>query len=106
MDWLKKGLIFNSTGIHSWSISHAQVPVVDKVNNEIWRIYYSTRDNKNQSNTSYIEIEAKNPKNIIYIHNKPIIEKGHLGCFDDSGIMPTCIINVNERKYLYYIGYI
>jgi hypothetical protein len=105
MDWLKKGLIFNTTGVHSWSISHAQVPVVDKVNNEIWRIYYSTRDNKNQSTISYIEVESNNPSNIVYKHQSPILEKGELGCFDDSGVMPTCIITVNEKKYLYYIGW-
>jgi hypothetical protein len=105
VSWLKKGLIYNTKGTHPWSISHAQVPIVDKVNKDTWRIYYSTRDSQNQSNTSFIEVEANHPKNIIYIHNKSIIDKGALGCFDDSGVMPTCIINNGGKKYLYYIGW-
>lgn len=105
MIWEKKGLIYNSNNDFKWSKTHAQVPIVDKVSTKKWRIYYATRNNKNESNTSFIEVEANKPQNIIYKHNKPILEKGELGCFDDSGIMPTCILNINKKIFLYYIGW-
>lgn len=105
MNWTKKGLIFSADGKHEWNKTHAQVPVVDMLNDKIWRIYYSTRNSQNRSNCSFIEVEAGNPTNILYQHTTPILELGRRGTFDDSGIMPSCIVNVGSKKYLYYIGW-
>lgn len=105
MQWIKKGLVFNTTQTYEWSQTHAQVPVVDKISDKVWRIYYSTRNSKGKSTISYIEVEAHNPKNILYVHPLPILERGAVGTFDDSGIMPTCILNKGKQKLLYYIGW-
>ena len=43
-NWVKKGLIYNVTGNFEWNKTHAQVPIVDVLNNERLRIYYATRD--------------------------------------------------------------
>lgn len=102
--WAKKGKIFNVDGLYDWNQSHAQVPVVDLLEDRI-RIYYSTRDVSGRSNVSYIEVEKDNPHNIIYKHLAPLFELGSLGAFDDSGIMPSSIITVGNKKYLYYIGW-
>lgn len=74
------------------------------MNNERWRIYYSSRDINNKSRISYIEVEAANPINILYEHDKPIIDLGKLGTFDQDGMMLSSIINVGDMKYLYYFG--
>ncbi|GAB4249284.1 MAG: hypothetical protein Kow0079_01840 [Vicingaceae bacterium] len=103
-NWEKKGLIFNVNSDFEWNHSHAQVPVVDILENKL-RIYYSTRDKNNRSSISYIEVSKENPKEIIYIHNRPILPFGKLGTFDDCGLMPSSIINVNNKKFLYYIGW-
>lgn len=105
MKWIKKGLIYCSKGEYDWNKSHAQIPIVDKLDKERLRIYYSTRDISNRSHISFIDVESTNPQNILYKHNKPILELGKQGTFDDSGQMPTCIVNVNNKKYLYYIGW-
>lgn len=85
--------------------SHASIPVVEKADEKILRIYFGTRNRENRSLTSYIEVESNNPRNILYIHNQPILTLGNLGTFDDSGIMPSWIVNHNGHKYLYYIGW-
>jgi hypothetical protein len=105
MKWEKKGLVFETAGNNSWNRTHAQVPVVDMLNDQVWRIYYATRNDKNQCNTSYIEVEAGNPANVLYAHQGPLFRLGDLGTFDDSGIMPSCILNHNGHKYFYYIGW-
>jgi hypothetical protein len=94
--WIKQGVIFNK----HW----AQLPIVDTENKNFWRIYYSHRiDNK--SYPKYIDIEKENPKNIIFEQKEPILNLGKLGSFDQAGVMPTEIINYNNKKYLYYIGW-
>lgn len=105
MRWIKKGLIFNVDGHQAWNKTHAQCPVVDVVNEDIWRIYYATRNNKKQSQISYIEVEANNPKHIIYKHDAYLFDFGKLATFDESGLMPSSIVTVGDTKYLYYIGW-
>ncbi len=105
MPWIKKGLIFKNSGEYFWNKTHAQGPFVDCLNEAIWRIYYNTRDGQNHTRTSYIEVEAGNPQNVLYVHDKPILEPGSNGSFDDCGSMGTCIVNLYNKKFMYYIGW-
>lgn len=102
--WIKKGHIFNTNGEFAWNRTHAQVPIVDILQDRI-RIYYATRNSDGQSNISYIEVDKVDPQVVLYEHNKPLLDFGNLGCFDDSGIMPSSIVNVGKKKFLYYIGW-
>jgi hypothetical protein len=102
--WIKKGLIYNVKGNHFWNKTHAQVPVVDVLIDRI-RIYYSTRNGQGKSLISFIEVNKENPSEILYEHDQPILNFGNSGTFDDSGLMPTSIITIDNKKYLYYIGW-
>ena len=102
--WVKKGLIYNVDGQFGWNKSHAQVPVVDILSDR-FRIYYSSRNSQGKSNVSYIEVEKNNPQKIIMECKSTLLNLGSPGTFDDSGIMPSSIINVGSKKYLYYIGW-
>lgn len=105
MNWQKKGLIFNTQGEYDWNKSHAQCPVVDLVSESMWRIYYSTRNDKGQSQITFIEVEAGKPETILYQHDKYLFDFGKFGTFDDSGLMPTAVVTIGKYKYLYYIGW-
>lgn len=105
--WNKKGLIYVPDGSLNWSISHAQVPVADFIEdqNRI-KIYFSTRDEFSRSRPAYIIVDADNPKIILEIGKEPILELGNLGTFDDCGVMPSWIVTRNNNeKWLYYIGW-
>lgn len=102
--WEKKGKLFNVNGTFGWNKSHAQVPVVDVLPDRL-RIYYATRDSAGKSNISYIETSKDNPAEVLFENDKPLLELGNLGTFDDSGVMPSCILDVGQKKYLYYIGW-
>jgi hypothetical protein len=105
MGWDKKGLVFVPDGSFDWSISHAQLPIVDVENSGFWRIYYSTRNKFGQSSISYINVEPCNPQNILYIHPRPILALGKLGTFDESGLMAVALVNYKRWKYLFYAGW-
>lgn len=97
--------MFVNRGLHDWDRSHAQVPVANAVDENRIRIYYASRNARGQSLTSFIEVDAKQPSEILYEHNRPLLSLGSLGAFDESGIMPTCILDVKNEKFLYYIGW-
>jgi len=42
---------------------------------------------------------------VIYNHHEPIIEKGGIGNFDDSGVNITSVIKVNGKHRFYYYGW-
>jgi len=105
MKWIKKGVIFTPDRNFDWMLSHASIPVVDEVRSGVLRIYFGTRDGNGRSQTSYIEVGAARPENVLYIHDQPVLSLGRPGTFDDSGIMPSWIVNHQNKKYLYYIGW-
>ena len=105
MRWRKQGLIFAASGQQEWMAHHACVPIADKVNDEVLRIYFGPRDTQGRTTTTFIEVEADRPANVIYVHTEPVLGLGKLGAFDDSGAMPCSIVNRGDRKYLYYIGW-
>ena len=99
------GAIFRVDGNRSWNVTHAQVPVVLPLNDDLLRIYYSSRDAYNISRISFFDTNRQNPEQIHYVSSEPILEPGPLGSFDDSGVMPTCVLRVEDQIWLYYIGW-
>lgn len=102
---VKKGQIFNVDASLPWARTHAQIPSPDVLDDGRIRIYYATRDDLNRALTSFIEVDADNPKNVLYVHDRPILDFGKLGCFDDCGVMPSCVVTHGDLKYLYYCGW-
>lgn len=105
MKWEKQGLIFNVDMISEWMHSHAAIPFAEHIKNDLFRIHFTTRDTKNRSHGAFIDIDITNPKVIINISSEPTVTPGPLGAFDDSGAMPSCLVNYQNKKFLYYIGW-
>jgi hypothetical protein len=89
--WTKHGLIYAS--------SKAQLPILD-ARDDVWRIYYTSRNDKNQNIGNYLEVEPGSPY-IIINQKKNILLPGPEGDTDSAGVMPTAVYKNN----LYYIGW-
>ena len=105
MRWVKKGLIFKVDRQSEWMAHHACVPIADRVSDDVLRIYFGPRDTRGRTRTTFIEVEADNPSKVLRVHDRPVLDLGRLGAFDDSGVMPSCVVNHSGRKYLFYIGW-
>lgn len=105
MKWLKKGLIFKPEGQFNWVVTHAMVPIADRIGEDLYRIYFSGRDRLNRSLIGYVEVNINEPQNILYISEKPVLCLGALGTFDDNGVTPSWIVDHKGKKYMYYIGW-
>lgn len=104
-EWNKLGKIYSVSGENPKMSSHAQVPIAEMTDNGVIRIYYSSRDNKNKSRIFSVDISSSFPYKVIKKVESPLLDLGPLGSFDDSGVMPTWIVNKGKDKYLYYIGW-
>lgn len=104
MKWEKLGRVFCADSNSDWMHSHAMIPIAERTGGDLYRIYFSSRDKLNRGHGAYLEIDMRNPTKVIRVHEKPILEPGALGCFDDSGSLPNSIVKVGSRKLLYYTG--
>lgn len=103
--WKKSGLIFCPSGEYYWMKSHASVPVAENIGEDFYKIYFSSRDINKRSFTGYVIIDITRPHNILELSKTPVLTPGGLGEFDDSGSMATWLVNYNNKKFLYYIGW-
>ncbi len=106
MKWIKKGRIFDPENNKSkWIKNYASLPVVNLIDEAKLRIYFSTRDSEGRSLPTFIDVNPHQPNDIHYIADGPILQLGERGTFDDNGIMPSSVIEINNKIYMYYIGW-
>lgn len=104
------GLILEPTGRYPWMQTHAQVPYSILFKNSI-RVYFSTREAVDsagnfRSYSGFVELDRTNPSSILGLSNKPIIQLGQLGEFDEFGSMAGSVVKNAENEYfLYFCGW-
>ena len=104
MNWIKRKLIFNACAQNDLMYSHAQIPAPLKLDDSIYRIYFSSRDRAGKTRPFFLEYDFAK-ETVIRVMEKPLFEHGPIGSFDDSGIMPSSLIRVDGLIYMYYIAW-
>jgi hypothetical protein len=104
MSWLKKGMVFKPAGQGGWMNSHAAAPTV-LVKEDRLRIYFASRPVNTLSMPSFIDVDIRDPSRILYVNEKPLLECGRPGTFDEFGVVPSCVITCGELVYLYTSGW-
>ncbi|EGG1780802.1 hypothetical protein KQO38_000103 [Campylobacter coli] len=105
MRWEKKGLIFCPNKESEWISNSVLTPQPFLLNEEVIRVYASFRDEIGIGRIGYIDLEAKNPKKIIKISKKPILNIGKNGIFDDNGVILGDVLRIENKIYMYYVAF-
>jgi len=105
MHWRKLGCIFEPRAEASWICSHAAVPIPHHLDGDRFRIYFSSRNDFNQAQFGYLEIDLKEPAHPLALAGKPALEIGRTGNFDDSGVIGDWIVKRGDALHLYYTGW-
>jgi hypothetical protein len=104
--WQKRGVIFETNRQHPWMVTHACVPTALLLDGgERIRIYFAPRNKHGQSIPTFIDVKADDPSQVLKLHDKPILQLGELGTFDDGGIMPCSVVRKGDDIFLYYVGW-
>jgi hypothetical protein len=90
MPWQRSGLIYacDAQPGRDWALSHAQCPTPDRISDATLRIYFGTRDAANRTRPTFVDVDPECPERIQYAHERPVLDLGELGCFDDLGVIP------------------
>jgi hypothetical protein len=106
MKWQKRGLIYEPDRSLPWSRHYGILPTPDYDHHlNSFKVFFSTADEKHNSRLYLVNLDPKNPKNKMSQLQGPLLDVGSPGCFDDSGVVPSCILKDEDSIKLYYIGF-
>jgi hypothetical protein len=102
--WTKRGLIYSVDSRLPWAKSHAQIPTVCSIDGTHVGVLFSSRDQANRSRIARLTFDTTQGQ-VLEVSASPILDLGPIGAFDDCGVMPSCVVDYADKKYLYYIGW-
>lgn len=105
MKWKKLKHLFAPHNEYEWMYSHAANPFAEITPDNNWLIYFTSRDKNNRSFINALIINPHNNFKIIKISSRPLVSPGEPGLFDDSGCAMGYLMKINEKRYLYYLGW-
>lgn len=111
-NWKKLGCVFNPTDYPNrpdWMHEFAQAPHVLEFDDYL-RVYFNCRpkpDKNGQyvSYCGYVDVDKNNLFNVLKIAEKPVLELGKLGTFDEFGTYPFSVIKHKDHLLAYYGGW-
>jgi len=104
MKWTKKGLVYAPTDGSSWAKQYA-FPPTPLVLGDVIRIFVAFCDENTVGRAGYVEVDAANPSKVLDVTDRPVLDIGQPGAFDENGVVPTCVVPVGNELYLYYAGF-
>ena len=106
INWGKRGLIIHPDPKIPWMQTHCMVPTPQLLDGGLVKVFFSGRDSQNRSNISYAIVDLNNDGKVLEYASNPVLVPGELGCFDDNGVTPSCVLDLgNGEIALYYIGW-
>lgn len=104
MHWNKLGLIYNVAGRHGFDFTHCHKPTPLLVDDRTLRVYFGTRDEHNRTRTTFVDLDPQDLRSVRYVHDRPVIDLGRIGAFDDSGANVCSVVRDGDVVRMYYIG--
>jgi hypothetical protein len=102
--WHKLGRIFCPSGQRSWMQRYAAVPTPLQLDGDLYRVYFGTRNSRNNPHIGYVEFDIGSPSKILRISNEYVLGPGPRGFFDDNGVYPGCILPNEQGLLMYFLG--
>ena len=88
-------------------MGYSAVPFVRSIIGEVITILFSNRDNMGKSFLQEVKLRIKTDDSIEVIEDKGVVllEAGNEGAFDSAGTMACQLARIQNKNYLYYIGW-
>lgn len=104
--WRKLGLIYSPIGTprHTKLFSHAANPLAIHIEDDVFRIFYSGRDQYNRSSVGAVDINIIERK-ILHEHFSPFFEYGPKESFYADGVSIGNCYEVNGVRYILFMGW-
>jgi hypothetical protein len=101
----KLGHVYGASGETPWRASHAFTPTPVLISPDVIRIYVAFLDAESVGRIGYVDVAARDPLSVLAVSDRPVLDIGSPGAFDDSGVTPMMIVRQPGALWLYYTGW-
>jgi hypothetical protein len=105
MAWKRLGCVYVPDGSRPWARSHTALPVPVRIETDIYRVFFSTRDADQRSHVGWVDVDLSSAPRVVREASEPVLAPGEDGTFDDSGIGIGCLTPADDGVRLYYMGW-
>lgn len=105
MHWEKKGRIYTPDGTRDWQKQFAMLPTPLLMDAKRLRIYLGFCDAEMIGRIGYVDVDPENPARVLHVSERPVLDIGAPGSFDDHGVVPVSVLREEGKIYLYYVGF-
>lgn len=104
MNWKKLGQIYHMKAINDVIVSHASNPLPIHLKDDIYRVFYSGRDDQNKSSVSFVDIDLIKFE-VVNTCKETIFKYGPINSFYSHGVSIGNVYKANEKKYILFMGW-
>jgi hypothetical protein len=104
VNWTKMGRIFVPSG-EGFFKTHAARPIPYRLNEDVLRIFFSSRDHDDRMLPTFIDVDVRDPAKVVNGPAQPLLQLGEPGTFDDSGVTLGSIVSAPDATRIYYTGW-
>ncbi|WP_117190686.1 glucosyl hydrolase [Rhizobium terrae] len=103
-NWQDLGLVFPVGGQTPWMASHGYVPTACVQQDRI-RVFAAFWDAEQVGRIGYVDFSRQDPSKVIGFSEKPVLDVGIPGAFDEHGVTPMSVVAYAGELRLYYAGW-
>ena len=89
MSWRRLGPLRLDTAGVNWAATHAALPVTEPVDDGVWNLYLSLRDEEGRARIGRTRLTFAPTPQLAPLDPEPVVDLGVLGAFDDSGVVSS-----------------
>ncbi len=99
------GHVFSAEDGPSWMVSHAAYPAPILLEPDQLRVFIVARDENNRGSVGYVDLNPHEPRRVVGFSERPCLEPGEIGTFDDRGISIGSVHRIGGELWMYYMGW-
>lgn len=106
LSWRKLGHVYVARGERAWQTTHAYCPTAFSLDADRIRVLCAFLDAEKVGRVGWVDVDARRPTRVLAVSERPALDAGVPGAFDDHGVTPLSAVRTAEgRLWLYYAGW-
>jgi len=69
------------------------------------RVLVAFMDASGMGRIGHVDVDAANPTRVVGVSERPALDLGRAGTFDEHGVSPLCVVRADSVLYMYYAGW-
>jgi hypothetical protein len=106
MQWINQQRIFSPSPTHRFCKTRVMAPTPWRKSDDVIRLFCGFCDAQGISRPGYVDVCARDPAQVLRVSDRPLMDLGEAGDFDDNGLCPTSILALpGGILRMYYFGF-